>query len=367
MQAGSSSATFTSHLQQPNDHDRKRRYLSLLPPPQVIELCLNFEIHVPASAKTLLWPTDLDAAIAALQKASDGKVAYLAADSNPKPQIPPKPPNISVNAPGPPRTDRSLDPEGLAPKDLYTWMASHYPVQANFRPSASQALQKAYKRGRFEKSLSGKYRLNSSWTGGNTTRRTTRRPQTHSTHSAASLPPLSSRYVNKTSTSFSQPNELGDAYEAAQHILKALNFSGPSGAGLDATMTVEGVRGQLQAQLALLAAQLSEIATLPDSEPAATIVPVQSNVPDTSATPSPSLATILADVLASDGSTSSGTSTAPVVPPTPQPPPQSLEVSIKQEEQVVVLSPPPPSISDVPISSNDAGDSDDEEMDEVVV
>lgn len=63
--------------------------------------------------------------------------------------------------------DDVRDPEGLAPKDLYTWMASHYPVQANFRPSASQALQKAYKRGRFEKSLSGKYRLNPSWKGGN--------------------------------------------------------------------------------------------------------------------------------------------------------------------------------------------------------
>lgn len=56
-------------------------------------------------------------------------------------------------------------PEGVAPKDLFTWMAAHYPVQANFRPSASQALQKAYKRGRFEKSPAGKYKLNSGWDG----------------------------------------------------------------------------------------------------------------------------------------------------------------------------------------------------------
>jgi hypothetical protein len=59
------------------------------------------------------------------------------------------------------------DAEGWAPKDLFTWMASRYPLQSNFRPSASQALQKAFKRGRFEKSSNGKYRLNATWNGGN--------------------------------------------------------------------------------------------------------------------------------------------------------------------------------------------------------
>ncbi|KAF6764749.1 hypothetical protein DFP72DRAFT_321719 [Ephemerocybe angulata] len=77
------------------------------------------------------------------------------------------------------------DPEGCAPKDLFTWMAARYPVQSNFRPSASQALQKAYKRGRLEKSSNNKYRLNAAWEGGNTSRRTTRRPQTH-THTITS-------------------------------------------------------------------------------------------------------------------------------------------------------------------------------------
>ncbi|EJC98985.1 uncharacterized protein FOMMEDRAFT_23344 [Fomitiporia mediterranea MF3/22] len=72
------------------------------------------------------------------------------------------------------------DPEGTAPKQLFQWMAATYPLQANFRPSASQALQKAYKRGRFEKSKDGKYRLNARWEGGNTSRRTTRRPQSYS-------------------------------------------------------------------------------------------------------------------------------------------------------------------------------------------
>jgi linker histone H1 and H5 family len=59
------------------------------------------------------------------------------------------------------------DPEGSQPKRVFSWMASHYPLQTNFRPSASQALQKAFKRGRLEKSSGGKYRLNAAWEGGN--------------------------------------------------------------------------------------------------------------------------------------------------------------------------------------------------------
>lgn len=65
------------------------------------------------------------------------------------------------------------DAEGWAPKDLFTWMAKRYPLQSNFRPSASQALQKAFKRGRFEKSSQGKYRLSASWEGGNVSYLTT--------------------------------------------------------------------------------------------------------------------------------------------------------------------------------------------------
>ena len=58
------------------------------------------------------------------------------------------------------------EPDGSAPKSLFTWMASRYPLHTNFRPSASQALQKAFKRGRLEKGSNGKYRLNASWDGG---------------------------------------------------------------------------------------------------------------------------------------------------------------------------------------------------------
>lgn len=70
------------------------------------------------------------------------------------------------------------EPDGSAPKSLFTWMASRYPLHSNFRPSASQALQKAFKRGRLEKGSNGRYRLNASWDGGSTSKRTTRRPQT---------------------------------------------------------------------------------------------------------------------------------------------------------------------------------------------
>lgn len=56
--------------------------------------------------------------------------------------------------------------EGAAPRDLYIWMAQRWPLQTNFRPSASQALQKAFKRGRFEKMEGGKYRLSPNWEGG---------------------------------------------------------------------------------------------------------------------------------------------------------------------------------------------------------
>lgn len=58
------------------------------------------------------------------------------------------------------------DPEGAAPKDMFAWMSARYPLQTNFRPSASQALQKAFRRGRLEKRPGGKYRLNATWEGG---------------------------------------------------------------------------------------------------------------------------------------------------------------------------------------------------------
>ncbi|KAG9043546.1 hypothetical protein FS837_009403 [Tulasnella sp. UAMH 9824] len=67
-------------------------------------------------------------------------------------------------------------PDGSAPKAVFEWMTNRFPLMTNFRPSAHQALQKAFKRGRLQK-VGNKYRLNPNWSGGSTSRRTTRRPQ----------------------------------------------------------------------------------------------------------------------------------------------------------------------------------------------
>ncbi|KAI9598584.1 hypothetical protein BDF19DRAFT_182364 [Syncephalis fuscata] len=40
---------------------------------------------------------------------------------------------------------------GSLPKRIFEWIASNYPVAANFRPSCSQALQRAYRKGKLDK------------------------------------------------------------------------------------------------------------------------------------------------------------------------------------------------------------------------
>ena len=258
----------------------KKTYLALLPPQQIIDICLTFEAYAPLHVHASVWPTDLKAAIATIQQKNLPLATTHAADKPPAsitdapPSIPEKPPEGSTPAPqndnatssalltaipdrppppvAPPVTQPTyphqlygsayqplyphapyynshptssystsyssysastgtfshtipspnpfpnnsttplpphtadvtppdlpsyeeiiaealmecVDPEGAAPKNIFTWMSSRYPLQSNFRPSASQALQKAYKRGRFEKSNNGKYRLSRLWEGG---------------------------------------------------------------------------------------------------------------------------------------------------------------------------------------------------------
>ncbi|KAF8162874.1 hypothetical protein B0H34DRAFT_298567 [Crassisporium funariophilum] len=343
------------HPPGPQDHELKRKYLALLPPQQIIEICLTFDIHVPPYVKSTIWPPDINAAIVGLQNSpapassdnvaentSKGDKDVMDSLKSPPPQVEPSPTpqdNVPPTEPRPPDTNPSpvavsssvatasttaestslstepananpsavigppqqaqpalvqpgqpaphaqpafphqpygyghpqahyphtpyypphagypythtpypsyplhmqngypshvppsyptqtsaynnlipqpqiqegtvgddlpsyeemivealtetTDPEGCAPKDLFTKMASRYPLQSNFRPSASQALQKAFKRGRFEKSSNGKYRLNATWEGGNTSRRTTRRPQTQNSSSGGGAAPAS--------------------------------------------------------------------------------------------------------------------------------------------------------------------------------
>ncbi|KAJ6621896.1 hypothetical protein B0H10DRAFT_1945148 [Mycena sp. CBHHK59/15] len=417
------------HNAPPEDHDLKRQYLALLPPQQVIEICLTLDIHVPSTLKRSIWPPDFRAVIASMQtlvpKLEDtpatipamaslnqaphpspaesqppqssgepkppdrhpsagpstqpvpplqpyvfsaqpayphtpyyqalppGYAPYSYPPYPPPPNVfppvafpptpPPFPPPLDIRSTRPsstlphpqdapipppmaPTDDHDLpsyedmivegltvagDADGLAPKDLFNWMAARYPVQSNFRPSASQALQKAYKRGRFEKSTGGRYRLNANWEGGSSsTRRATRRPQTQNATPTASqkarapatspfttaprllqppAPPEAptprkgkgaaplSKPPNPAPPPADPPAVSNDPYEAAQGILQAINFGGlfqlEDAATARATephvhvkseavplSLAEHARAELQAQLALLAAQLEEIA-----------------------------------------------------------------------------------------------------------
>ncbi|SNX86526.1 uncharacterized protein MEPE_05235 [Melanopsichium pennsylvanicum] len=67
------------------------------------------------------------------------------------------------------------------PRSLFNWMQVTYPLTKKFRPSAHQALQKAFKRGRLLKTGS-MYRINSSWSDPGESRKPTRRPQVGRDH-----------------------------------------------------------------------------------------------------------------------------------------------------------------------------------------
>ncbi|KAG6861669.1 hypothetical protein C0995_013675 [Termitomyces sp. Mi166 len=620
----------------PQDHELKKQYLSLLPPQQIIDICLNFDLHVPPYVKSTIWPPDINAAIAAIRKtspsATETPVASSWTSTGEKPAMssltessqPPStteksieqpaetqppdkslspPPNASAAAetsaqsstastgqatpasasapapvsaapqqppyphqpygyghpqaayphapyyqtppgyppypspypyplPGqypqphptypqpttvsyappphpthaPPQphdvfhtspddlpsyeemiaealTDSS-DPEGCAPKDLFTWMAARYPLQQNFRPSASQALQKAFKRGRFLKGSNGKYRLNTTWEGGTTTRRTTRRPQTQNLSSASPAPaspfthaplvhhsqpsqtpafqtqpfgypypqpgqsfpgftqpaqpgqtqatPAASTSVTTASTTVSDISQTTssaqDAWEAAQNILKAINFdtllslpkeesdtagaiqplagsntavppsastSAPTGSevrpstadGSAATSLVNteaysAGRAELQAHLALLAAQLAELSQ-EDEDPVVHYPVVTSPpVPHLPAPTAAAVATLIAAVVPPLDPV-----TAPPVLPPPMasfPPPPQLQLQhamplyptlAKGEAQQPVplipmptvpsLPPPPRPVEAMPAEEEEDSE-DDDDMEAVI-
>ncbi|KAJ7093205.1 hypothetical protein C8R44DRAFT_835557 [Mycena epipterygia] len=441
MQAESSGPLHFVHNAPPEDHDLKRQYLALLPPQQVITICLTLDIHVPLALKRNIWPTDFKGAIASMQNLvpkveetpttipamgslNSTPAPQRAEEKPPQPDTAPKPPDkqptagpstqpvpplkplaaqpygfstqpayphtpyyqalpagyppysypayppppngfppgaypapaqpfpplagypqhsnsffnpsdSSIPLPNPSTEDTDLpsyedmiveglnavgDPDGMAPRDLFNWMAQRYPVQSNFRPSASQALQKAYRRGRFEKSTGGRYRLNANWEGGNSsTRRATRRPQTQSAaptglqrprmpattpfttvprpgqHPLPIHPPIPTPLLTPTPPASVKPAPKptppvdvpapkpavppNDPYQAAQNILQSINFGGLFKLEDDerraqlavkseaVTMSLaEHARAELQAQLALLAAQLEEIAQQEDKE-----------------------------------------------------------------------------------------------------
>ncbi|CAE6425857.1 unnamed protein product [Rhizoctonia solani] len=138
----------------------------------------------------------------------------------------------------------SQDDEGIAPKDVFAWMSARWPLNANFRPSASQALQKAFKRGRLEK-VGTKYKLNPNWHGGATTNRTTRRPQSMAevpgnyAWAPPPVPPVVSVPPDPRTRHTMAPNSSADPPAAQQtqaefdaqaqvaSLLKALQEAGP--------------------------------------------------------------------------------------------------------------------------------------------
>ncbi|KAH6918986.1 hypothetical protein BKA70DRAFT_1248867 [Coprinopsis sp. MPI-PUGE-AT-0042] len=480
------------HPPLPNhDHELKRTYLGLLPPQQIIEICLTFDLHVSPYIKSTVWPLDLNGAIAGLRKAAEEKddenTSGRGKDSNgeaimdslaeepraatPAPEEPPEKPaeeprppdkeegeqteEASADAPAStstssvtaaaaspapaPATSTPVQAPAQAspstagappvpaapalphayphqpygytyphapyypPPPAYPYSHPQYPSyphqypqapgypppptyhhppaphappaiqdvgagedlpsyeemivealqEANDPEGSSQALQKAFKRGRLEKGTNNKYKLNPSWEGGSTSRRTTRRPQTQSsannhTTSPFTHAPLVHHHQNQHPYSYgypysqhsstaharpqppvapqaqaqppapesntspaaaepktSEPPEgtSKDAYEAAQSILNAINFGDllplaeddvqPGATDLDAvahpvassstaateagatTASLEGsARAELQAQLVLLATQLTALAKLEDPEAPTPVITV---------------------------------------------------------------------------------------------
>lgn len=184
------------------------------------------------------------------------------------------------------------DPEGLVPKNIFAKMQARYPLHNNFRPSASQALQKAYKRGRLLKNEDEgdkRYRLNPNWGGGNTSKRTTRRPQTQAQTLHASPPPRQSPFAQQLSPqTVSEETTSDEAWQAAQNILKAINLQELLNSSTSTSHEDElpkppsevtepdliQVRVELQAHLGMLAAQLLEISMEEQTEDASKSVKV---------------------------------------------------------------------------------------------
>ncbi|GBB90404.1 hypothetical protein RclHR1_17350006 [Rhizophagus clarus] len=70
------------------------------------------------------------------------------------------------------------DPAGSAPRNIFEWMNSSYPLHKNFRASASQALQKAVKKGRVFR-IGTVYKINPNYRPAKRTRRFFKRPSSN--------------------------------------------------------------------------------------------------------------------------------------------------------------------------------------------
>ncbi|KAJ7159409.1 hypothetical protein C8R46DRAFT_1224001 [Mycena filopes] len=214
------------------DYDLKRQYLALLSSQQVIDICLALDIHVPAVVKHNIWPTNFRAAIASMRHSTSAAVKPKSASTSRLFD-----PNLAHTVSAEPSSYLHSGPIDtsywMAPKAIWGWIEEKYRPHSNFRASASQALQKAYKHGRFDKGPNGAYSLNALWVESNAGPPNKRRPKT--------------RYE-------SVPVPATPNCPESRPVMVAVK-SEPMPVSL-----ADGVRPMLRSELNLLAIQLQELA-----------------------------------------------------------------------------------------------------------
>ncbi|WFD37860.1 uncharacterized protein MJAP1_000807 [Malassezia japonica] len=235
------------------------------------------------------------------------------------------------------------DVNGTPPRMLFHWMEDTYPLMKNFRPSASQALQKAFKRGRLHK-VGSLYRINPDWDGSNTGRKPTRRPQVGKDHpmmvngpkGPAPASPFKARAQFQGAAAYRQTTSpFTKQRNAHSRLLQSLRpgpkpYGQPGAAPLDNPASSIFQNGAAAAALLLAHQQRSRGATgesqnTPDLTPTLTSLVQQlrsSNVPGGADAPGSSLSSMLASALLKHAqrpgfSTTPGVETNPVLPTAP--------------------------------------------------
>lgn len=227
--------------------EERKTYLASLPPSHMIQLIMFAESQHPDlpiyPPEIRQWLVDNHQKKLEDQEAIDARLNAVFAEPEPTPEPEPLPPPqprmipAAINTPtkiaypsaysnlvtgtdenGSPSTLPSYEemivkalmeigePQGTPPRVIYDWMNSNYPLQSNFKASASQALQKTVKKGRLLKDGS-LYRLNTEFTGSTSpNRKATRKPSVYREH-----PVYSTAGVGDGSPSIASQDGVGQA------------------------------------------------------------------------------------------------------------------------------------------------------------
>uniref|UniRef100_U9UVV7 Histone H1 n=2 Tax=Rhizophagus irregularis TaxID=588596 RepID=U9UVV7_RHIID len=205
---GSSSRSYSSEISGDGlTEDQKIAYLSSLPQRVLIDLILIAEKLHPDLP---LYPADVKEKIAnnayASDRGSDPRVltnstalphqsfmSQMSIPSQPTQSYSPSSINNNLSRAHLPAVGIDLpsyeemivqalasiaDPAGSAPRNIFEWMNSSYPLHKNFRASASQALQKAVKKGRVFR-IGTVYKINPNYRPAKRTRRFFKRPSSN--------------------------------------------------------------------------------------------------------------------------------------------------------------------------------------------